>query len=81
MPAASTAGVRVFCPETKLPPTVVQMNVKLESAEEPTALRLVTGTTQFNCAGGAMTVVGGGNCTTVTLFVAGHMEVPVTVTV
>ena len=75
-----TVGVRVFCPETKLPPTVVQTNAKDGPEEEPPAFKLVCGNAQFNWAGGAMTVVGGGCSTTTTLVLVGQILAPLTVT-
>ena len=80
-PGAFTVGVRVFWPDTKLPPTVVQLILKLGAAEDVEASSTVCVTTQFNCAGGAMTVTGGGNCTIFTLVLVAQKVVPLTVTV
>lgn len=66
VPGAFMVGVRVFCPETKLPPTVDQFSMKLGPDEEVVASRFVCGNVQFNCAGGDMTVMGGGSWVTTT---------------
>jgi hypothetical protein len=73
-------GVRVFCPETKLPPTVLQLRTKFVSEEEPKPFRTVSGKVQVRVLGGAMTVMGGGFWTTDTLVLVGHIVVPLTVT-
>ena len=41
VPTESTVGIKVFCPETKCPPTVLQTKEKFGPVEEPVASRLV----------------------------------------
>jgi hypothetical protein len=41
VPGALMDGFRVFCPDTKLPPTVVQSRLKLGPDEDEVAFKLV----------------------------------------
>jgi len=81
VPEASTVGVRVFWPDTKLPPTVVHRKTWFESEEEAEALSTVCGKEQFNCGGCPMSVIGAGDWFTETLAVAGQIVALLTVTV
>ena len=73
-------GIRVFCPDTKLPSGVFQLKPVLGPTVEAAAFRGICWNLQLSIPGGSMVALGGVATLSVVLVEVGQILLPLTVT-